>query len=198
MDLPRSTNWIMESAVTVWGVSTECRKCLFPRRRCLSMNYQTMCHKRKAMFKMVVVFGAATTLIYLFGFFQSVYYGKENESMVESMRAQLGELPVARGDREDGPFVVANHGGPVGVSRGFSTLRSADQIIDYYKVVLEPLGWKVAEFRQLEKRRQQLTLCKVGVAFEVATVPLYEKTSYRVSLFRRSMNDASNRCASSH
>lgn len=84
------------------------------------------------------------------------------------------------------------------MSRGFSTLRSADQIIDYYKVVLEPLGWKVAEFRQLEKRRQQLTLCKAGVAFEVATVPFYEKTGYRISLLHRTANDASNRCASSH
>ncbi|WP_157753776.1 hypothetical protein [Lysobacter capsici] len=152
----------------------------------------------RTVFNAVAGLNAAAALLYVLSFLQSVYAEKENGPMVESMRAQLGELPVARGDREDGPFVVVNHGGPAGVSRGFSTLRSADQIIDYYKVVLEPLGWKVAEFRQLEKRRQQLILCKAGVAFEVATVPLYEKTSYRVSLLRRSANDASNRCASSH
>ncbi|KRB03321.1 hypothetical protein [Lysobacter sp. Root690] len=151
--------------------------------------------KTRTVFNAAAAIITAAALLYLLSFLQSVYAERENGPMVESMRTQLLELPVAQGDQGDGPLLFINHGGPVGVSRGFSTLRSADQIINYYRATLEPLGWKIAEFHQSEKRRQQLTLCKTGIAFEVATAPLYERTTYRISLLHRPEHDASNHCA---
>lgn len=128
----------------------------------------------------------------------SAYYEKINGSALESMRVQLSGFPVAKGDYETGKLRVFNHGGPVGVSRHFSSSRSAGQIIGYYIAMMGPLGWKVAEQSGSGERRRQLTLCKAGVSLDVATVPVYEKTGYTISLSQYPAHDASDRCSSPH
>lgn len=68
---------------------------LFVKRRMAYLSVgELMRPKTHIVFNAVASVIAAVTLLYLFGFF-SLYAERASGPMVESMRAQLGELPVA-------------------------------------------------------------------------------------------------------
>lgn len=151
--------------------------------------------RRDRIVKDVVCLAIAAALCYALSLLVSAYYEKTNRPIVESARAQLLSIPIASGDLKAGGISFINNGGPIGVSRGLSSSRSADQIIGYYKTTLGSMGWTVVKFYRYGQRRQQLTLCKAGASFNVATTPMFDKTDYSISLLRYSAGYASDPCA---
>lgn len=150
---------------------------------------------RERIVEDVVRLVIVAALCYALSLLVSAYYEKTNRSIIEFARAQLLSVPIVSGDLERGGISVINNGEPIGVSRGLSSSRSADQIIGYYKATLESMGWTVIKFYRSGQRRQQLTLCNAGASFDVATTPMFDRTDYSISLLRYSVGYASDPCA---